>query len=687
MNETKRCLECGCSEYADCNLRKYCNEYEIDITKFIGETKKYKIDDRHPFIIFDPNKCINCGKCVRTCSEILKVSALGFVNRGFKTIVRPSMEKALMETNCITCGNCIDVCPTGSITEKFPFKVLGTLEKANIKTICNFCSMGCKVNFKRVSDNIYWVSNSTTEIEESHNKGYLCAKGRFGHRYLYQQNRQFNSVIKDKSQYHEVSIDDAIKHIAEKLKKIIAEYGAESIAIMASPKLSNEELYLLQKFARVGLKNNNINRFSNNLNNYDLFDLDKTLGFTTSTTTSDSLDQADVIVVINANLSDDALVMELKIKSAKKKGSKLILINSSELELTKYSDLWIDSKKGTNTILFNGVNNHLIENDSIDKQFVENKIDNFYELKLKLAEYTDDAVINSTEIHQNRYESLIRFLQNPDLNIVFIYNIDSTKNRSHNELSAITNFFLLTGRINKANNGLIILREFNNSAGFIDMGAVPEYLPGFVKNDSKQEINRIADLWHSSLVDIFIPVDLNNKLRFGAIKALLVFGEDPLFIDKNRKFFNDIEFLVVSDSFRTNIMNEADVILPASTFIENDGSYTNCDHVVQKAERVVKSKLVYNNWEIITKLASFFSDQFDYKTNDDILKEICNVNRFYKHADNGKSIIDEFSNQYFQDRIFHLADFDTNLTDFDPFKPRLHYQENYYIANIKMQLI
>ena len=687
LAETKRCLECGCSEYADCSLRKYCDEYSIDITNFIGETKKYKVDHRHPFISFDPNKCINCGKCVRTCAEILNVSALGFVYRGFKSIVKPAMEKSLSETNCISCGNCIDVCPTGAISENFQFKILGTLEKENIVTICNFCSLGCKVNFKKISEDIYFTANSTEEIKDSPNKGFLCAKGRFGHRYLSQKDRLLQVVSSSNGKPRNISIDEAIQQSAERLKQIIKDYGNDSVAIAASPKLTNEEIYLLQKFARTGLGNNNINNFSNMLYGFNPSELDKTLGFTSSTVTSGSLEKADVIVVLNSNLTEDNLIMELKIKSAKKKGAKLILVNSFENELAKYSDLWIDSKKGTNTLLLNGIMKSLLVQGLIDREFIENKIDNFDEFNSKLEQLDEDEIIQISEIHKSKFDKFVEMIQNLNSNIVFIYSIDSSCDKSDDELKAIADFLFLTGRIEKPDNGIILIREFNNSTGLIDMGAIPGYLPGFVKFNEKKEIDRIGKIWQTDLSNIFRPVDLNRKLRLGEIKALLIFGEDPLIIDNNRKYLSGVEFLLVSDSFKTNIMNEADIILPSSTFTEQEGTYTNCDNVIQKLGKVAASKLKYPNWEIISKLASNFSNQFNYSSIDEIFEEIKEVSRIYGKAEIGKSFWCELFTNEMNLKKYRFSDYSINLSTYDQFKPVIHYQENYYICNVKMQLM
>ncbi|MCX6149615.1 MAG: molybdopterin-dependent oxidoreductase [Ignavibacteriales bacterium] len=685
--ETKRCLECGCSEYSDCQLRKYCDEYQINISEFIGETRKYMVDGRHPFILLDPNKCINCGKCVRTCSEILKVSALGFVYRGFKSIVKPAMEKALTETNCIGCGNCIDVCPTGAIAEKYPFKILGTLPKEKIETICGFCSVGCKVNYKKISNDIFFISNDTEEIKDTHNKGYLCTKGRFGHRYLLQKNRIFNPIIKRNGLSHHVSEDEAIIYIERKLKQLIEEYGKESIAIVASPKLSNEELYLLQKFSRVGLGNNNIGSFSNLLYGLELDSLDESFGFTSSTISMDKLDKADVIVVLNSNLSEENLVMELKIKAAQKKGAKLVLINSSEIKLAKYADLWIDSKKGTSTLLLNALMKFCIESNSINDEFINHRINNFQEFNSKLNEVTTDEAIRQAGVDVDRFKTFVELLQNPNSNIVFIYNIDSTSDKSVNDLKAVGNYLLLSGRIGKENNGLIILRELNNSAGLFDMGVTPEYLPGLVKFDDEKAIEKIAKMWNADLKNIFQPIDLLKKLKRGEIKGLLVFGEDPLFVKNNIKYLSGIEFLVVSSSFFSSTTEEADVILPASTLIEQEGTYTRCDNTIQKANKIIDGPNESENWEIIQKLASKFENRFNYNSVEQIFNEIKEVNRFYNYSDIDKSWQTGFFSNWFNENKLSFSIYDIDFSTFDPIKPTIHYQENYYFSSIKKLLV
>jgi formate dehydrogenase major subunit len=684
--ETGRCLECGCSEYYDCTLRKYCDEYKIDIQSYIGEVKKYIPDGRHPFIYFDPNKCINCGRCVGTCTEILKISALGFVNRGFKSVVKAAMEKPLMETNCISCGNCIDVCPTGAIREKYPFKVFGTLPKENYETICNFCSIGCKVNFKKINEDIFYVSNTTDKIKDSHNKGYLCTKGRFGHRYLLSKNRILNHTIRRNGIIQDVKRDDTFRYVHKKLKAIIDEYGPNSVAVFGSPKLSNEELYLLQKFARVGLKTNNISSFSNLLYRDDRNSLDEMIGFTNSTISMDDLNKADVIVVLNSNLSEENLVMELKIKEAQKKGAQLILFSSSEVRLTKYADLWIDSKKGTNTYLLNVIMKRCFDNGSFDAEFIKNRTTNFDEVKAVLEKTDLKEAINFSGIDDLKFEILFNHLKNLNSNIVFIYNIDSTSDKSVNDLKAVGNFLLLTGRIGKVNNGIILVRDFNNSTGLLDMGVDPTYLPGYVKFSEVNEVRRMSKQWNSDLEDLFKPVHLAKSLKMAEIKAVLIFGEDPLAIGENTKYFNGVEFMVVCDAFHTNTSEETDVLIPAPTYLEQTGSYTRCDCTVQRSAKIITGPHEFENWQTISSMARLFAEGFEFNSVKDIFNEIKMVNRFYNYSTPDNSWLTKYFNNGFTDQKLSFIKYGIDFSTFNSVRPVINFPENYYIDRVRMKL-
>ena len=675
--EPKRCIECGCSAYYDCQLRQRADDFDVDIAPYMGEVRKYKVDTRHPFIVMDPNKCINCGRCVRTCTEILKVSALGFVNRGFNSVVKPAMEKPLLETNCVACGNCIDTCPTGALTEKFPFKVLGTLPKENHEAVCNFCSIGCKVNFKVIDDDIFYVSNSEEGgFYDSHNRGYLCVKGRFGHHFLLEKNRLTKPLIKEKGMFNEASWDQALDYTAQKIKDIIAKYGPESVALFGSPKMSNEELYLLQKFARSVLKTNNVAGFSNLLYGLNQNELDEALGCTISTASMDDIRDADIVIVINGNFSAENLVMELKIKEAQKKhGTKLVVFDSAQTMITHSADLWIDSKKGTNTILLNGIIRETIEKGSIDNNNLT--IEGFNALKEMVSLYTSEKVVASAGISMEKYNRLLQWIEKPDQKIVFIYHIDAPRDKSKNDLQAIGNFLLLTGRFQQQGNGLILMRDYANSAGLLEMGVTPGYLPGFVKPFETAEIKRISKQWNTGLEEIFKPVNLTDKLLKGEIKALLIFGEDPLSESDNRKYIKGVEFLAVQDMFHTDTAAAADVILPAASFIEQDGSYTACDQRVQYIKHIMEPRTGMENWKVIATLAQKFQKDFAYDSHAGIAAEIQVINRFA-----GVS-----RKEYFNAKgkpMFMTYDIDTTVLK--PVLPTFLFSEHYYKTKIKNRL-
>lgn len=676
LHEAERCLECGCSEYYDCALRKYADRFEVNIEDFIGEVKRYDVDKAHPFFVLDPNKCINCGKCVRTCSEMLEISALSFVYRGFKSVVKPAMERTLPETNCVSCGNCIDVCPTGAIAENFQHKVLGILKKENYESVCQFCSQGCAINYKVIDENIFHVANSEESVMDSHNQGYLCLKGRFGHRYLSGEDRLLSPLIRENRTQREASWNEAIETAVEKVKQIISVHGPESVAVFGSPNLSNEELYLLQKFARVGLKSNNIHSLTNMLYGIDQDCLDDSIGMTTSTASMDEIEKADVIVVMNATGSEENLITELKIKKAQKRGAKFVLFSSSEIKLTKFADLWIDNKKGTSTVIMNGLAREYLKLPTADRKAIENRTSGLSKLEEMVAPFTRSNVATTTGTSVSSYEELLDLLLDPDKKVVFVYNLDSWREKAKNDLQSVANFLILTGRLQGEGNGLVLMREYANSSGVADMGVSPNHLPGQVGVNETEEISRIGKVWNSSL-PTFKNNDLKEAMKSGKIKAALIFGEDPLALVENRKYFDHIGFVLVSDSFHTHSTAEADVVLPAATYMEQEGTYTTCDRRVQLVKQINNPKNGYENWQIISKLAGSFSDSFNYDSAEDVRKEIETVSRLSLSSNgipNLKNVHPGFS-------IYQ-----TQMGTMNPEKPTIIFSEEFFRSRVRNRL-
>ena len=629
-NETSRCLECGCSAYFDCDLRKHAVNFGVDITKFVGEVRKYKVDKAHPFITLDPNKCIACGRCVRTCSEILRVSALGFVYRGFKSVVRPSMEKKLLETNCISCGNCIAACPTGAISENLPFAKPGPWASKKHDSLCHFCSIGCQLQYKVFERGAYSVVGAGPG---THNKGYLCHKGRFGYRYMLDEQRLRRPLVRGKAGLQPSSWDEALDHAAKAIAAIGKKHGPESVAVLASPRMPNDELYLLQRWVRTGFKSNMIGSFNNLLNGRDLDALDDMIGFTISTTTMDEFQKADVIMVVNAELTENNLIAELKIKEAMKKGARLVSVNASENALSKIADLWLDPKRGTNTALVAGIAGALIKKDKIARAFIDGRTEEFAKFKASISRMNPKQTAAQTGVHPDKFSRIVDLLAEGG-NLVIVYGIDQCLEKSRDDLRALGDLSLLLGKAGQPGNGLILIRDYANAQGLLDMGVDSRYLPGLIR-PGQPAIEGLQKLWNVPLEKIFRPVDILEQLKKDKVKALLVFGEDPLASSKAGPLMHGVEFKLVVDHFLTATASEADVVLPMSTPPEDGGTFTACDRRVQRVSAVIPPLAGKTNLEIIGALAEKSGMALPLKNAQEILKEISLANSFYQGIEAG----------------------------------------------------
>ncbi|UCE24207.1 MAG: molybdopterin-dependent oxidoreductase [Candidatus Zixiibacteriota bacterium] len=622
MTESLRCAECGCDVALSCTLQDYCTEYGVDQTRFVGSYSKYKVDTRHPFIKIDSNKCIRCGRCVATCSEILNVSALGFVNRGFKTIIKPALEKALHETNCVSCGNCIDVCPTGALNEKMPFRRSGPWKMDVAHNVCNYCSVGCNITINHKTPDLFFVTGAPPDAEPNH--GELCVKGRFGYEHYLDGSRLTKPMIRKKDKLVEASFDDAFAAVEKGLKGIIKEHGADSVLVSASPKLSTEELYLTGMLARAAVGTNNIVSFHKLTNGADYHAIDDMLGATAATVSDDEARQADMYLFLGGNLTYENPVLGWQLKRRIKKGTPAIVINSGQVDLADYATVWADPRRGTATVLLNAIMAQIIKNGKFDQDFIGRRTSNFEQFKSELLKTDISEAASVCGVAIQTIEKIATLLSDPSKKLVAVYNIDSRIDRASNELKALTSLLMMLGKIGVEGSGLALTSGQCNYTGLQLAGFDKHLLPGGALADDGYRLKEVGALWQYDLANTIKQsgVNLSRKLREDKIRAAVIFGENPARDPQLNGLIDKLDFVVAADMFKTETVQMADVFLPLSAYLENKGHLTNWAGRKQLADPIGKPMNGMTNIELITRVSERLGYRRAINSFDELVSEI-----------------------------------------------------------------
>ena len=585
--EAQRCLSCGCSDVYLCELKKWAGEYQVNQQAFAGKGNKYRVDDRHPYVLMDPNKCILCGKCVRYCDQLLATSALGFISRGYDMIVRPSMEQPLQNTTCISCGNCIEICPTGAISFNRPPERPWPQHSVPCESVCNFCGVGCNLVFNKKND-VLW--NVTAKRQSQYVTGELCMAGRFGHRNIIEANRLTVPKVLENTKQFETNMEYAISHAITGLKEVRDKYGSNALAFLVSPRSTNEEIFMVQRLAREVFGTSNITSLHALARSSEEDDLDDTLGVTASTLSQDQVENADVIVLFNSNVTEDNPVLSFSIKRAARKGATVISISSTELEMNAFASMWLNTRRGTNTLLLKALASQIIEQKAFDEKAVTAIADGFDVFKRAISISPAEAAA-ATGVSQAHIEQLAGMVSDPDKNIVYVYNMDSILEKSPGDLQALGNLLLLTGKIGREHNGILLTREHSNSQGLIDLGATLKV----------SHWKHPAASWECAQGARSLS-ELREAMFSGMIKGFFIVGEDFAVNKDYAKLLDQADFVAVMDMFETETTALANVALPGSAYAEAEGSVTSQDRRVQAFSRVFDPPAGPTGFAILARL-------------------------------------------------------------------------------------
>jgi len=352
--------DCMCCEAAgDCSLQEMTYNYQADMNRFKGEKWNLPIKEDNPFISYDPNKCIVCGRCTRICNEVVMAGTIEITGRGFNA--KPDtafMEPRTLE-NCEFCGQCVSTCPTGALTDK-KSKGLGRANDVRkVKTTCTYCGTGCNF-YLNVSKNK--VIRVTSDFDAPVNKGNLCIKGRYGFDFIDHKDRLTTPLIREGDSFREASWDEALQFVASRFNEIITKYGSDKVGGFSSSRCSNEENFLLAKWVRCAVGSNNVDNCARVCHAPTVAGLATSLGAGAATNSLEQMTEIDTIFIIGSNTTEAHPIVSLYLKEAIQKGAKVVVADPRQIWMAKRADVWLNLKPGSNIALLNGIIRVILDN-------------------------------------------------------------------------------------------------------------------------------------------------------------------------------------------------------------------------------------------------------------------------------------------------------------------------------------
>lgn len=626
------------SSYKD-EFREWTKHYGLDKKENrkypnISKSLNYKTDDSSPVLTYDASKCIKCFRCIKACDEVQGKNVLSFSERGITSYIIAGFDQ-WNESECDGCGECVQLCPTGALVEK-PHREEIQLDKLDKKVIttCPYCGVGCQLELSVQNGKI--VRSEGVEGVMP-NDGRLCVKGRFGYDYVHSKERLTTPLIKKNGKFVEASWDEALDLIASKFTEIKTKYGNDALAGYSSAKCTNEDNYLFQKFIRVVFGTNNIDYCTRLCHASTVTAMLKSIGDGAGSNSIEDFATTDCLFVTGNNMIETHPVTATYVKNGKYAGNQLIVCDPKWTPLVKYADIWLQPRLGSDVALLNGMIRVIIEEDLIDRDFIEKRVDRgmeaFEELKQVVAKYTPEKTEEITSIPKEKIIAAARMYANADTAMIATGMGMSQQVTGTNNVFSLINMMMITGQIGKERAGIDPPRGQNNVQGATDVGCSPIIYPGYIPITDEENRKRVARLWNVDFKNLsekpgLTTVEIMHAAYDEKVKGMYIMGENPMVTDPDlnhtEKALKKLNFLVIQDIFHTETTPYADVILPAASFAEKEGTFVNSDRRVIRVRKAVESPgEAKDDWKIIVAIAEKMGyDLGKYNQESEIFDEI-----------------------------------------------------------------
>jgi formate dehydrogenase alpha subunit len=592
----------------------------IDAPKWAGRERQ-PVDASSPVFNIAMDSCIMCGRCAQACQDGHQfIGAIDILGAGRGARIGTFMDRPLVESICTTCGQCLSVCPTGAIEVKQPVKSVAR----TVTTTCPYCGVGCGI--KAQMDENERILAVQDDPDNQSSIGMLCVKGRFGFGFVNHDDRLKTPLIRRDGDLVPATWDEALDYVTERL----SQYLGDAFATLCSAKATNEDGYIQQKFSRLVMQSNHIDHCTRLCHSPSVEAMLVALGSGATSNSYVDYEEAGCLVIIGSDANSNHPVAASRMRRAiVERGAKLIIINPRRIDMCDYADLWLRNRPGTDVALLNGMAKVILDEGLADEEFISQRTEGFEEWRQIVEKYDLETVERLTGVPAQDIAAAARIYAKPPFSgscLIWGMGITQHTNGTANA-HGLLNLALAAGQLGRPGSGVSPLRGQNNVQGCGDAGCLPNAFPGY-QTITDQSVQKFGQAWGNHPLNPekgLVITDMVPAIEEGRIKAMYVTGENPLLSEPDlhhaEAAFRKLEFLVVQDIFMHETAAIADVVLPATSFAEKDGTFTNSERRVQRIRKAVEPVGESRpDWQIICDVAQRVSrrnglnleDQFSF---------------------------------------------------------------------------
>jgi formate dehydrogenase major subunit len=622
----------------------WADKLRLSGSRFPEVARRTKTADfSHPAMAVQLDACIHCNLCVRACREVQVNDVIGMASRGHLEKIIFDFDDPMGNSTCVACGECVQACPTGALMPKTLVDEKGVFANEPerfVESVCPYCGVGCQLTYQIKDDRIVAVEGR----DGPSNQNRLCVKGRFGFDYVHHPDRLTKPLIrKDGVSKHDTAIDplnplthfreasweEALDRAAWGLSTVRDAHGGGALAGFGSAKGSNEEAYLFQKLVRAGFGTNNVDHCTRLCHASSVAGLLEGVGSGAVSAPFMAAEDADVIVVIGANPTENHPVAATFFKNAVERGAKLIVMDPRGTALARHATHMLQFTPGRDVSMLNAMLHTIIEEKLYDVQYVQANTEEFEKLVENVRDFPPEAMAKICGIPAETLREVARMYARAEAAIIFwgmgisqhIHGTDNTR--------CLIALALATGQIGRPGTGLHPLRGQNNVQGASDAGLIPMFFPDYKSVENAETRGFYEKLWNAKLDPNrgLTVVEIMDAIHADQIKGMYIMGENPAMSDPDvqhaREALAKLDHLVVQDIFLTETAKYADVVLPASAWPEKTGTVTNTNRQVQMGRKALPLPgEARQDLEIIIDLANRLGLNWPYRGPGDVFAEM-----------------------------------------------------------------